>query len=191
MRPEVGTRPGGPAPVSEAPVRAGRGSPLPALLLFTLLAVTAGCPRRAPPPDLSADPATLLAQVEKTQALVERVAGEAKIKVESPQGRGTLTHFVTAERPDRIRLETLDFFGNPAAVLVAGDGRFALLDLREGVFLRGASTARNLARLLPLAIPAPELVQLFCGAVPITPGRATAVAPGDGVARLTVEGEDR
>jgi outer membrane lipoprotein-sorting protein len=160
-------------------------------LLLLSLAVTAACARRAPPPDLSADPAALLAQVEATQARVERVRGEARVKVASPAGSGTVTQFVIAERPDRLRLETLDFFGNPAAVLVADGGRFALLDLREGVFLRGDATPRNLARLLPFAIAAPDLVLLLCGAVPIAPGRAISVEPGDGVARLTVESEDR
>jgi hypothetical protein len=160
-------------------------------LLLLSLAMTAACVRRAPPPDLSEDPVALLAQVERTQGLVARVTGEARVKVESPAGGGTVTQLVTAERPDRLRLETLDFFGNPAAVLVADGGRFALLDLREGVFLRGAATPRNLARLLPLAIPAPDLVLLLCGAAPIAAGRPTAVEPADGVLRLTVEGEDR
>lgn len=157
--------------------------------LLLSLAATAACARRAPPPDLSADPAALLAQVEQTQARVERVTGEARVKVQSPAGGGTVTQLITAERPDRLRLVTLDFFGNPAAVLVADGGRFALLDLREGVFLRGAASPRNLARLLPLAIPAPELVQLLCGAAPVVAPRAVAVAAGDGVARLTLEGD--
>jgi len=160
------------------------------LLLLSLVA-TAACVKRAPPPDLAADPAALLAQVEGTQARVERVRGQARVKLESRAGNGTVTQFVDAERPDRLRLETLDFFGNPAAVLVADGGRFALLDLREGVFLRGAATPENLARLLPLAMPAPELVELLCGAAPLVAGRPVSVEAGDGVARLTLEGQDR
>lgn len=158
--------------------------------LLALLSASA-CVKRAPPPDLAADPAALLAQVERTQALVTRIRGEARVKVESPAGSATVTQLLMAERPDRLRLDTLDFFGNPAAVLVADAGRFALLDLREGVFLRGAATPENLARLLPFAMPAEELVQLLCGAAPISPGRPTEVAPGDAVARLTIEGDDR
>lgn len=160
-----------------------------AAALLALCAV-AGCVKRAPPPDLAADPAALLAQVERTQARVARVRGEARVKVESPRGGGSVTMLVAAERPDRVRLDTLDFFGNPAGVLVADAGRFALLDLREGVFLRGAATPRNLARLLPLALPADELVQLLCGAAPLA-GRPVAVEAGDGVARLTLEADGR
>jgi len=161
-----------------------------ARLALLLLAAAAGCVRRAPPSDLSPDPAALLAQVERTQARVERVRGEARVRVETPGGSGTITQLVLAERPDRLRLDALDFFGNPAAALVADGGRFALLDLREGVFYRGAATPENLARLLPLPIPARELVLLLCGAVPVA-GVASAIEPGDGVLQLTLEEEDR
>jgi outer membrane biogenesis lipoprotein LolB len=160
-----------------------RAGALVALLL-------AACARRAPPPDLSPDPAALLAEVERTQGRVERLRGEARVKVESPGGSGTVTQFVLAERPDRLRLDALDFFGNPAAVLVADGGRFSLLDLRAGVFYRGAATPENVARLVPLPIPVEELVLLLCGAVPLA-GRPAAVEPGDGVLRLRLEGPDR
>jgi hypothetical protein len=160
-------------------------------LILLALASAGGCARRAPPPDLSADPADLLAEVERTQARVERVRGEARVKITSPRGGGTVTQFVAAQRPDRLRLDALDFFGNPAAALVADGGRFALLDLRKGIYYRGAASPENLARLLPLAIPAEELVALLCGAAPIAPGRPAAVEPGDGVLRLTIEAADR
>lgn len=160
-------------------------------ILLLALAAAAACARRAPPPDLSADPAQLLAQVERTQARVERVRGEARVKLASPGGEGTLTQLVVAARPDRLRLDALDFFGNPVAAMVADGGRFALLDLRERVFYRGAATPENLARLVPLPIPAAELVQLLCGAAPIAQGRPARVEAGDGVARLVLEAADR
>jgi hypothetical protein len=178
-----------------APVRrAGRREPVERpplrLLALLLLASAGGCVKRAPPPDLSPDPAALLAQVERTQARVERVRGEARVRVETPGGSGTVTQLVLAERPDRLRLDALDFFGNPAAALVADGGRFTLLDLREGVFYRGAATPENLTRLVPVPISARDLVLLLCGAVPVA-GRASAVEPGDGVLRLTLEDGDR
>jgi hypothetical protein len=160
-------------------------------VVLLLLAGAAGCVKRAPPPDLSPDPAALLAQVERTQARVDRVRGEARVKVDSPGGSVTVTQLVAAALPDRLRIDALDFFGNPAAALVADGGRFALLDLRAGVFYRGAATPENIARLVPLPIAARDLVLLLCGAAPIAPGAAAAVEPGDGVLRLTIEGEDR
>jgi hypothetical protein len=175
------------SPKTRRPRIARRGE---AAALLLVLAAT-GCVRRAPPADLSTDPAALLEAVERTQARVERVQGEAKVKVDAPGGGGTVTQLVAAERPDRLRLDTLDFFGNPAAVLVADAGRFALLDLRAGVFYRGAATPENVHRLVPLAVPVPELVLLLCGAVPLDARTPRSVEPGDGVLRLELAGEDR
>jgi outer membrane lipoprotein-sorting protein len=173
------------------PPRLGTSTATRAAGALLLLAAAAGCVRRAPPPDLSPDPVALLAQVAATQARVERVRGEARVKLESPGASGSVTQLVAAERPDRLRIDALDFFGNPAAVLVADGGRFALLDLRDGAFYRGAATPENIARLVPLPIPARDLVLLLCGAAPITAGGAASIEPGDGVLTLTVEGEDR
>jgi outer membrane lipoprotein-sorting protein len=159
----------------------------PARAALLMVLSLAACVRRAPPPDLSPDPAALLQQVEVAQARVQRVRGEAKVRVESKEGGGAVTQFVAAERPDRLRLDVLDFFGNPAAVLVADGGRFSLLDLRENVFLRGRATPANLARIVPLPIPASELVTILCGTAPLPGGRPVGVEPGDGVLELSIE----
>src|SRR6266536_511391 len=89
------------------------------------------------------------------------LAGCPRVKIKSPGANGTVTEFAAAEKPDRVHLETLDFFGNPAAVLVAADGRFAFLDARANVFYRGDATPENVARLLPVMIPVEELVVIL------------------------------
>ena len=81
-----------------------------------------------------------------------------------------------------------DFFGNPAAVLVAGGGRFALLDARAGTFHRGDDTPENLARLLPVPLGARELARVICGSAPILDGEPVAAEPGDGVVLLEIAG---
>jgi hypothetical protein len=97
-------------------------------------------------------------------------------------------HFLAAEKPDRIHLEALDFFGNPALVLVADGGRFVLYDARAKVVWRGAATPRNLSRLLPLALSPEELVTILCGSAPILPRGAPARAePGRGIVTLVLE----
>jgi hypothetical protein len=113
---------------------AARAGALVACWLAALSAVVGGCASRVPPADLSRDPAALLEQVRAAQARVTRVRGSARVNIESPGGSGTVTELAAAEKPDRLRLETLDFFGNPAAVLVAAGGRFAFHDQRENVF---------------------------------------------------------
>ncbi|WP_242394536.1 DUF4292 domain-containing protein [Anaeromyxobacter oryzisoli] len=155
-------------------------------LLGVVAAVAlAGCrPPRTPPPDLSLDPAALREQVLHAEGRVRSVQGEARVGVDAPGGSGTVKQFIAAERPDRLHLEVLDFFGNVAVVLAAGDGRFALYDGREKVYYRGAATPENLARLVPLRLRAEELVAILCGDAPLVDGAPAAAAPGPGYVTL-------
>jgi hypothetical protein len=151
------------------------------------LASAAGCVR-APPPDLSRDPAPLLEQVRTAQERISSCRGSARLGLSSPDLSGSLDAWVAAEKSGRLRLEVFDFFGNPAAVLVAGGGRFALLDARAGTLYRGEDTPENLARLLPVPLGARDLASLVCGSAPILDGQAVTAEPGDGVVLLEVAG---
>jgi hypothetical protein len=158
---------------------------LPAALALALL----GCPR-APPPDLSADPGELLAAVRAHQGRATRVRGSARITVDAPGARGTMDALAAAEAPDRLRIEVLDFFGAPAAALVAGGGRFVFFDARRGTWYRGPATPGNVSHFLPVALPPEELCAVLLGAAPLLPGKALSAAPGKGVMHLALgEGE--
>ncbi len=150
-----------------------------------LLAVAfAACTPRVPPPDLSLDPAVLLEQVRARAAAIAAVRGEARVRAKG-QGSAAVPAFVAAQKPDRLRLEALDFFGNPVAVLVVAGGRLAIYDGRERAFYRGAATAENVARLVPLAIAPEELIAILCGA-PVLSGDAVRAEPGRGYVTLEV-----
>jgi hypothetical protein len=97
--------------------------------------------------------------------------------------------FLAAEKPDRLHVEALDFFGNPAVVMVADAGRFALYDARAHVLYRGAATPENLSLLVPLAVSATDLVTILCGSAPLLDGTPTAAEPGRGVVKLVLEGD--
>jgi outer membrane lipoprotein-sorting protein len=158
----------------------------------TLLAALAlgACAPRVPPPDLSLEPGPLLAQVEGAAAQVQRVQGEARLRVGGQGVRGAITAFVAAEKPDRLRVESVDFFGNPAAVLVAAGGRLAIYDARERTFFRGAATPQNLALLVPLPLTPAELVAILCGA-PLLAGEAVSAEPGRGYVTLELRAGPR
>jgi hypothetical protein len=141
--------------------------------------LASGCHPRVPPPDLSVDPARLLAQILEAQAPLQRVQGEARLRIESSQGTGSIRQFAAAERPDRVHLEELDFFGNPAAVLVTSGGRFWLYDARRKILYRGAATPANLSRLVPVAVSAEDLVSILLGTAPIAPGAEPVSAVQD------------
>ena len=176
-----------------APLQAGAGvtarGRLPRAFAALLLLLVVACVR-VPPGDLSRDPVELATQVRDAQAKVKSVRGSARVSIESPGVSGSFQELVAAERPDRVRLETVDFFGNPAALLVAGGGRFAFLDARANVFYRGEATPENVSRLLPVVIPVEELVTILCGSAPLLPGRAADVATEESllVLALTADG---
>jgi len=157
------------------------------LALAVALAL-AGC-ARMPPEDLSRDPAALLLEVESAQGRIASVRGTARVRVRSPKLDARVQEFLAAEKPDRLRLETLDFFGNPAAVMVAAGGRFAFLDARANVFYRGAASPENLARLVPVPIPVEELVTILCGSAPLVSAAPREVLVEGDLLALTL-GED-
>lgn len=165
-----------------APARAA------ALLTAALAAHAAGCaPRlRPPPPGLPTDPAALLAEVRAAQGRVVSVQGTARVAVEGPDGAGGMEQFVAAERPGRLRLESHDFFGNVLSVLAVDGDSLTLYDARERVFYRGAATAENVGRLVPVALPPADLVTLLCGSAPILDGAPVDASPVDGALRLTL-----
>lgn len=157
------------------------------LAVVAALALAACVPPKVPPPDLSLDPAALLAQVRAADGRVTSVQGSARVRITSKERSGALAAWVAAERPDRIHVETLDFFGNPAAVMVADGRRFTLYDAREKVVYVGAPTPANLARLVPLRVSADELVQVLCGSAPLAPGTPASATPGPGVVTLRID----
>ena len=157
------------------------------LCAFAVCSFLAACPKpqlvAGPPPDAAA----LYAQVLAAHQAPQTMSCDAKAFVEAPQNGGRYSLHILVQRPRSLRIEALTPMGDPAAVLVAGDGRFALLDLRNNVFYRGPATPENLSRLIPAPLTPDELVALLTGAPP--DGRPSdAKREGDGY-RLTLGDE--
>lgn len=149
------------------------------VLAAVAVAAQIACRPPVPPPDLSPQPAELLAQVREAQQRAQRVQGEARVRIRTARGSGTVRQFAAAERPDRVHLEELDFFGNPNVVLVAAGGRFWLYDGLKKVLYRGAATPQNLARLVPFPISAEDLVAILLGTAPLPEGEVATGAEAD------------
>src|SRR5438876_10238098 len=151
----------------------------PARSVVALLLLV-GCPRpqivAGPPPD----PGALYIEAKKAHGIPETLTCDAKAFVEAPENSGRYALHVSVKRPASLRIEALTAIGDPAAVLVADQGRFALLDLRSNVFYRGPATAENLSRLIPAPLRDEELVALITGAIPELPGGRPDSAARDG-----------
>ena len=124
------------------------------------------------------------------QARVQTVQGEARVVVEGPQGSGGVDQFLAAEKPGRLRVESHDFFGNVLSVLAVDGPELFLYDARERVLYRGAASAANVARLVPVALPPADLVTVLCGSAPVLDGLPLDASPVDGALRLTLKRGD-
>ncbi|MGZ3461596.1 MAG: DUF4292 domain-containing protein [Archangium sp.] len=103
------------------------------------------------------------------QSRVATLQGDGKLRVESPQGSGTVSVYLAVCRPGLLRVEMFDFFNRPIAVLVTDGQRFGLFQAQENKFYQGPATPRNLSRFLPVALPSEELVSVMLGQVPFIP----------------------
>src|SRR3954453_23282398 len=152
------------------------------LAALALALLFAGCPKpqvvSGPPPD----PGALYIQARKAHGGPETLTCDAKAFVEAPENGGRYALHLSVKRQTSLRIEALTPMGDPAAVLVADQGRFALLDLRNNVFFRGPATPENLSRLIPAPLRDEELVALISGDIPELPDARpeSARRSGDG-----------
>jgi hypothetical protein len=156
--------------------------------LFLLL--LAGCPprvdvRSAPAPDATA----LLAEVDATDARVATLQSQAKAHVDARGKKGNVQMFVAVAAPASVHLEVLDFFGKPSGTLISDGNQFVMLASDTGTWLRGAASAENVSRVLPVALPPDQLVAMLLGRAPRLPDPSpTLVAdPENNVFRVTLK----
>ena len=138
------------------------------------------CRPPAPLSPAGLDAVAIFEQARAAHRLPDSLSCDAKAFVEAPEQGGRYPLHLAARRPASLRIEALTPLGDPAAVLVADHGRFALLDLRNNVFYRGPSTPENLARLLPAPLRDDELVALLLGGIPELPGAEPISAVREG-----------
>jgi hypothetical protein len=148
---------------------------LPAALLTLTLAA---CPRplRFGPEGEIRDPRAVLARLDARSARLRSVRGEARVRLRSPSQLGTASELVAAERPARLHLTTLGFFGKPAASLASDGAEFQLFVEQTASFYAGPATAANVSHLLLLELPPASVVDLLLGDVPRLSAREATMA---------------
>ncbi len=125
------------------------------------------------------DPEAVLRLVGENEARVVSLMGESKVRVDTPQGRGSFSMFVALSRPELIHFEPLDFFGRPVAVLVVNGDRFGLYQSQENRYYTGPASPANVSRFLPIALPADELTRIMLGVAPRIPHEQAALRIDD------------
>lgn len=141
-------------------------------LALLALVVLAGCPRHRlelGPQGEVADAKQMLALLAKQDGRFVTVEGDVRLKVNSPQGSGTVGQFIAVTRPAGLHLETFNFFGKTLSVLTSDGESFALYDADKNVFYSGPATTEAMSRFLPVALAPEEATALLLGQVPRLP----------------------
>jgi hypothetical protein len=155
----------------------GRG-----LKTLCALVLLSACKTATAPAGPPVDPVAFYDRLKAAHQRPATLSCDAKAFVEAPENGGRYALHIAVQRPRSIRIEALTPLGDPAAVLVAHEGKFALLDLRHNVFYRGSSTPQNLSRLLPAPLRDDELVAMLTGSFPELPAAEpiSVAREGDG-----------
>jgi hypothetical protein len=156
-------------------------------LTAAALVVAAGC--------ATTPPLLPVVRVDGEEARIESYlaaarAGEAerrsvrtvgRLRLESPNGSGSVREVIVVERPSRLRLEALNVLGQTQALLVADGERFAFFD--GSTLSRGPLSEDLLRDLLGLDLGPAEAVGVLLGAPPIEAGPLLGVL-GQGTDRI-------
>ncbi len=136
-----------------------------------LVLVCSGCPKRIEfgPEGPIEDAERLYQLVKASQDNVVSLQGDAKLRVDSPQGSGTLSLFVALSRPGLLHFESFDFFNRPVAALTANRERFGLYQTEGNAWYEGPASPQNISRFLPVVLPSEELVAVMLGQTPLIP----------------------
>lgn len=150
-----------------------------------------GCGGPACPAQLHTDPVRVLSEHTSRSAGLRTLRAEAKVDQRGPEGRVRGKVMMFLERPDHVRFDAVTQFG-PALILTSDGERFTLSDFKENRFLSGPACARNIARMIGIALAADEVVSVLFGDTPRLAAQPTIQCSQNGGYRLdlkNVQGE--
>ncbi|MCK4508010.1 MAG: DUF4292 domain-containing protein, partial [Desulfuromonadales bacterium] len=98
--------------------------------------------------------------------------GLAKVKVHSPEKSMNGTQVILAEKPDRLRAETLSLFGSPVLLLAADGERLGVLLPTRNIYYTGAASPANLGRFIRIPLRLSDLVSVLLYQPPMIDARS-------------------
>ena len=132
------------------------------IVLFILL-LTSCAPLR---PDLG-EPVSqsfvdgLIQEWHDNAALISSVQGLAEVKVKAPMTSINGVQVVIAEKPDKLRAETLSPLGLPLVSLTTADGQLGVYLVAQNLYYTGAATPENLEQFVHIPLNVSDLVSLL------------------------------
>jgi len=138
----------------------GRSSALIVLFALLLSACVPVRPNRGEPVTQSFADGLMQEWIDNS-TLISSVQGLASVEVKAPMTSINGGQIIIAERPDRLRAETLNPFGLPLVTLTSSDGQLGVLLAAQNLYYTGAATPENLGQFAYIPLNVPELVGLL------------------------------
>lgn len=158
--------------------------------LLGLLALLSACGGARCPVQRITDPKAALAAERARRSPIRSMRAEAKIDQRGKEGRikGRIMMFV--ERPDRVRFDAMTQFG-PALILTSDGQNFALSDFKDNRYMTGPACARNIKRVVGVALSSSEVAGTLLGEPPLIAARSEGLTCGsNGLYVLEQQGTD-
>jgi hypothetical protein len=139
---------------------------LPILFLLCLSA----CARLPTAPVTGEKPAfqsapDLVKQLESRAAEIQSLKGKGNVSVVSPQKNYTGNAVITEIKPAVLRVDVLNFWGQPVIAFLMNAQEIKLLVYPESKLYRGPANSTNLSRFMPLPVNVKDFMALLAGRV--------------------------
>ena len=143
-----------------------RACNIPILFLLCLSA----CARLPTAPVAGEKPAIqsapdLVKQLEARAAEIQSLKGKGNVSVVSPQKNYTGNALITEIKPAVLRVDVLNFWGQPVIAFLMNDQEIKLLVYPESRLYRGPANSTNLSRFIPLPVTVQDFMALLTGRV--------------------------
>jgi outer membrane biogenesis lipoprotein LolB len=107
----------------------------------------------------------LLKQLESRAAEIQSLKGKGNVSVVSPQKNYTGNALVTEYKPSLLRVDVLNFWGQPVVAFLMNDQEIKLMVYPESKLYRGPANSTNLSRFIPLPISIKDFMAILTGRV--------------------------
>jgi hypothetical protein len=108
----------------------------------------------------------LIKSLDQRQEEFRSVRALARVQYSAPDGKNGFQEAILVQRPDHLRLETLTFMG-AILIVTVNDREIAGYQPREGVYVRGPRTKKNLLHYTQIPLELDEITALLLGLPPV------------------------
>ena len=107
----------------------------------------------------------LLKQLESRAAEIQSLKGKGNVAVVSPQRNYTGNALLTEYKPSLLRVDVLNFWGQPVVAYLMNEQEIKLLIYPEGKLYRGPANSTNLNRFIPLPVAIKDFMAILTGRI--------------------------